>query len=146
MTGSPIFSINLINRKNPSNLNYHMSIKKSQAILKHFIDLSSLAFGLRCVQKTKPSSVTLRTFFRSTAGQDCQNTKWPAVYPARVLLAESLRSFLDKSGKGIEEREKRKEEKGKRKLKKVLGVTKHGYSVWLLKHLIRSYVYLAGSF
>ena len=39
MTGSPIFSINLTNRKNPPNLNYHMSItkklvKKSQAILK----------------------------------------------------------------------------------------------------------------
>ena len=39
MTGSPIFSINLTDRKNPSNLNYHMSIKKSQAILKYFIDL-----------------------------------------------------------------------------------------------------------
>ena len=61
MTGSPIFSINLTNRKNPSNLNYHMSIKKSQAILKR------------------------------------------------------------------KEREKRKEEKGKRKLKKVPSVTKHGF-------------------
>ena len=66
MTGSPIFSINLTNRKNPSNLNYHMSItkklvKKSQAILKR------------------------------------------------------------------EEREKPKEEKGKRKLRKVLSVTKHGF-------------------
>ena len=39
MTGSPVFLINLTNRKNPSNLNYHISIKKSQAILKHFIDL-----------------------------------------------------------------------------------------------------------
>ena len=39
MTGSPILSINLTNRTNPSNLNYHMSIKKSQAILKRFIDL-----------------------------------------------------------------------------------------------------------
>ena len=47
MTGSPIFSINLTNRKNPSNLNYHMLIKKSQAILKHFIDLKfSLRFTL----------------------------------------------------------------------------------------------------
>ena len=39
MTGSPIFSINLTNRKNPSNLNNHMSIKKSQATLKRFINL-----------------------------------------------------------------------------------------------------------
>ena len=39
MTGNPIFSINLTNRKNPSNLNYHVSIQKSQAILKRFIDL-----------------------------------------------------------------------------------------------------------
>ena len=39
MTGSPVCLINLTNRKNPSNLNYHISIKKSQAILKHFIDL-----------------------------------------------------------------------------------------------------------
>ena len=29
---------------------------------------------------------------------------------ARVLLAESLRTFLDKSGKGIEEKGKRKKE------------------------------------
>ena len=33
---NPIFSVN---RKNPANLNYHMPIKKSQAILKCFIDL-----------------------------------------------------------------------------------------------------------
>ena len=51
-----------------------MSIKTSQAILK-----SSLAFGLRWAQKTKPCFVTLRTFFSSTAGQGFQNTKWPAV-------------------------------------------------------------------
>ena len=36
---------NLTNRKNPSKLNYHMSIKKSQAILKHF-PLSSFLFPL----------------------------------------------------------------------------------------------------
>ena len=54
MTGSPIFSINLIIWKNPCNLNYHMSIKKSQAILKHFIDLKFIVRGLRCDQKTKP--------------------------------------------------------------------------------------------
>ena len=46
-------------------------------------------------------------------------------------LAESLRSFLGKSGerkeesgKQKEERGKRKKEKGKRKLQKVLSVTK----------------------
>ena len=38
-----------------------MSIKKSQAILKRFIDLKS-AFSLRWAQKTKPCFVTLRTF------------------------------------------------------------------------------------
>ena len=37
MTGSPIFSVNLTNKKNPANLNYHTSIKKSQAILKRSI-------------------------------------------------------------------------------------------------------------
>ena len=62
MTGSPIFSTNLTNRKNPSNLNNHMSIKKSQAILKHSW-ISSLAFGLRWAQRTKPCFVTLKTFF-----------------------------------------------------------------------------------
>ena len=61
MTGSPIFSTNLTNRKNPSNLNNHMSIKKSQAILKHSW-ISSLAFGLRWAQRTKPCFVTLNFF------------------------------------------------------------------------------------
>ena len=54
---------------------------------------------------------TSKTFFRSTAGHDCQNTKKPAA----TLLAESLRSFLDKSGKGKEERGRKKAESGKRK-------------------------------
>ena len=70
---------------------------------------------------------TSKTFFTSTAGQDCQNTKKPAA----TLLAESLRSFLDKSGKGKEERGKRKEESGKRKAergkRKQKSVTKHGF-------------------
>ena len=110
MTGSPIFSINLIIWKNPCNLNYHMSIKKSQAILKHFIDLKFIVSGLRCDQKTKPCFLFWGPFFSSTPGQDCRNTKWPAVYSARVLLAESLRTFLDNSDKGIEEKGKRKEE------------------------------------
>ena len=60
MTGSPVFLINLINRKNPSNLNYHISIKKSQAILKHFIDLKfSVWSTLRSENET--IFLTLRT-------------------------------------------------------------------------------------
>ena len=35
MTGSPVFSINLTSLRIPTNPNYHMSIKKSQAILKY---------------------------------------------------------------------------------------------------------------
>ena len=49
----------------PTNPNYHMSIKKSQEILKCFIDLKSSVW-FRWSQKTKPCFVTLRTFFRST--------------------------------------------------------------------------------
>ena len=41
--------------------------------------ISSLVFGLRLAQKTKPCFVTLRTFLSSTAGQGFQNTKWPVV-------------------------------------------------------------------
>ena len=77
-----------------------MLIKKSQTILKRLWGLKfSVWFTLRA-QKTKPCFVTLTTFFRSTAGQDFQNTKWPAV------------------GKRKEERERRKEERGKRKEKR----------------------------
>ena len=39
MTDSPVCSINLTYLRIPTNPNYHMSIKKSQAILKRFIDL-----------------------------------------------------------------------------------------------------------
>ena len=74
---------------------------------------------------------------RSTAGQDFENFRSDR---QSTLLAESLRSFLDKSGKRKEERGKREEESGKRKeekergkrkeergkRKKVLNVTKHG--------------------
>ena len=71
-----------------------MLIKKSQTILKRLWGLKfSVWFTLRA-QKTKPCFVTLTTFFRSTAGQDFQNTKWPAV------------------GKRKEERGMRKEERG----------------------------------
>ena len=48
----------------PTNPNYHMPIKKSQAILKHFIDLKfRVSFTLCSARKTKPCFVTLRTFF-----------------------------------------------------------------------------------
>ena len=40
-TGSPVFSINFINRLIPAKLKYLMSIENSQAILKYFIDLKS---------------------------------------------------------------------------------------------------------
>ena len=75
-----------------------MLIKKSQTILKRFIGLKfRIWFTLRA-QKMKPwHFLTLKTFFRSTAGQDFQNTKWPAV------------------GKRKEEQGKRNEEGGKRK-------------------------------
>ena len=59
MTGSPIFSVNFTNRKNPAKPNYQMSIKKSQAILKCFIDLKSSVW-FTWAQKTKPCSVTLQ--------------------------------------------------------------------------------------
>ena len=93
--------------------NYHMSIKKSQAILKHFVDLKFSVWFTLC-----PENETMfcdRTFSRSTADQDCQNTKWLAVYPASRVALIALRSFLDKSGKGKKERGKRKAERGKRK-------------------------------
>ena len=42
MTSSPVFSVNFTNPKKSSyTANYHMSIKKSQAILKCFIDLKN---------------------------------------------------------------------------------------------------------
>ena len=54
-----------------------MSIKKSQAILKCFIDLrAKIAFGFqRWAQKAKPCFVTLGTFFSLTAGQGVEHTK-----------------------------------------------------------------------
>ena len=53
MTGSPIFSVNIPISKIPAYLNYHMSIKKSQAVLKCFIDLkSSVWFSLGSEDKT----------------------------------------------------------------------------------------------
>ena len=145
MTGSPVFSINLTYLRIPTNPNYHMSIKKSQAILKHFIDLKfTVWFTLCSVNKTmfcdtKLFSGRLPVKIVKTLN-DRQST----------LLAESLRSGKGKEergkgkkergkrkeergkrkgekGKRKEERGKRKEERGKRKLRKVVSVTKHGF-------------------
>ena len=91
------------------------SFSKALLLFLGFFSKFPVGCPWRCAHKTKPCFVTLRTFFRSTAGQVCQNTKWLAVYPARVLLAESLRSFVDNSLKGIEEKGKRKEERVKSK-------------------------------
>ena len=55
MTGSPVISVNLTSQKNPANLNYHMRLRK--------VKRSSLVFGFRWAQKTKPCFVTLGTFF-----------------------------------------------------------------------------------
>ena len=55
MTGSPIFSVNFTKWKDSivANLNYHMSIKTSQAILKCSIDLkSSVRFTLGSEDET----------------------------------------------------------------------------------------------
>ena len=71
MTGSPVFSINLTSLRIPTNPNYHMSIKKSQAILKCFIDLkTSVWFKLVSENETMFCDTSgFKTFFRSTAGQ-----------------------------------------------------------------------------
>ena len=74
MTGSPVFSVNFTNRTNPAKPNYHMSIKKSQAILKCFIDLQNNVW-LTLGSEDETMFVTLRIFFGSTVGQDVENTK-----------------------------------------------------------------------
>ena len=118
MSGSPVFSINLTHLRIPTNPNYRISIKKSQAILQCFyLDLkSSVWFTLG----SENENMCTQNFFSGrlpvvNIPNDQQST----------LLADSLPSFLDNSGKGKEERGKRKAESGKRKLKKVLSVTKH---------------------
>ena len=84
-------------------------IKKRQAILKRFIDLRfSVWFTLRSENETTFCDTS--NFFQIDGR--------PRFSKLSNLLAESLRTFLDKSGK-------RKEERGKRK--KVLGATKHGF-------------------
>ena len=122
MTGSPVFSINLTYLRIPTNPNYRVSVKKSQAIPQCFIDLKSSVWFTLCSENETMFCDTLNFLGRLPVKivktvNDRQSTP----------LAESLRSSLDKSGKGKEERGKRKEERGKRKLKKVLSVTKHGF-------------------
>ena len=63
MTGSPIFSVNLTNQKNHANQNYHMSIKKSQAILKRSIDLKFSVWFTLGSENDDLQFVTIRTFF-----------------------------------------------------------------------------------
>ena len=71
---SYIFSVNFTNRK--KRIRYRLrKVKRSWIALQ----ISSVAFALRWAQKTKPCFVTLRTFFRSTAGKGVENTKWPVV-------------------------------------------------------------------
>ena len=125
-----------------------MLIKKSQTILKRFIGLKfRIWFTLRA-QKMKPwHFLTLKTFFRSTAGQDFQNTKWPAVGKRKeeqgkrneeggkrkeegIRRKEKRGTTKEKGGRRKEEQGNRKEEGGKRKLKKILSVTKHGFVFW----------------
>ena len=92
-----------------------MLIKKSQTILKRLWGLKfSVWFTLRA-QKTKPCFVTLTTFFRSTAGQDFQNTKWPAVGKRKEERGKRNKERGRSKEEIKEERGKRKEERGKRK-------------------------------
>ena len=125
-----------------------MLIKKSQTILKRFIGLKfRIWFTLRA-QKMKPwHFLTLKTFFRSTASQDFQNTKWPAVGKRKeeqgkrneeggkrkeegIRRKEKRGTTKEKGGRRKEEQGNRKEEGGKRKLKNILSVTKHGFVFW----------------
>ena len=116
----------------PTNPNYHISIKKSQAILKCFyLDLKSSVWFTLGSRRRNHVFWHLELFSGRLPVVNTQNDL------QSTLLAESLRSFLDNSGKGKEERGKRKEERGKRKeesgkrkLKKVLSVTKHGIVFW----------------
>ena len=66
-TRSLVFSVNFTNRTNPAKPNYHTSIKKSQAILKCFIDLKN---RVRPTLRRRNHVLRhLRTFLGSTAGQ-----------------------------------------------------------------------------
>ena len=63
MTGSPVFSINLTCLRIPTNPKYHMSIKKSQAILKRFINFKfSVWFTLGSENETMFCDTTFFSF------------------------------------------------------------------------------------
>ena len=79
-----IFSVNFTNRKNLAKPNYHVSIKKSQAILKCFIDL--IAFGSRWAQKTKERI--------RPSGHLVFSTPWPAVELKKVVLRVVKHDFV----------------------------------------------------
>ena len=68
-----------------------MSIKRSQAILKCFIDLKcSVWFTLGSEEET-----TFCDTFSSTAGQDFENTKGPAVlYSPKISKIEKIQLIL----------------------------------------------------
>ena len=65
MIGSQIFLINLTNRRIPANPNYHMSIKKTQAILKCLIHLKSSAWFTRASENETMFCDTWNLFIRS---------------------------------------------------------------------------------
>ena len=86
-----------------------MSIKESQAILKHFIDLKfSVCFTL-CSENETIFLGHLQHFSGRLPVVNTLNDR------ETTLLAESLRSFLDNSGKEKGESGKGKEVSGKRK-------------------------------
>ena len=107
-----------------------MSIKKSQAILKHFINLKFNVWFTLCSEN---ETIFLGHFEHFSGRLPVVNTLNDR---ETTLLAESPRSFLDNSGKGREERGKRNAEGGKRKevsgkrkgeAEKVSSVTKRGF-------------------
>ena len=64
-TVSQIFLINLTNRRIPANPNYHMSIKKTQAILKCFMHLKSSAWFMLGSENDTMFCDTWNLFIRS---------------------------------------------------------------------------------
>ena len=100
MTGSPTFSINLTNRKNPPKrpkLSNHMSIKKSQAILKLLIRISSLAFSNTLGSENE-------TMFCDTYARfKCRTLHAPNLIPAIPSVGRPtlLSSTVDSDGKTL---------------------------------------------
>ena len=68
-----IFSVNVTNRKSPAKPNYHMSIKRSQAILKCFID----RYWFTICSEDERENI-------GTAGHLVFSTPWPAVELKKV--------------------------------------------------------------